>query len=253
MDIWLHELTRGIDTRFTFHASRNATPVWSPDGRRIAFASTRTGSSNLYVKDTNGIGQDDPLLEAGPSRIPTDWSRDGRYLLYSETGSKTKSDLWVLQDPGGSPHDRKPIPFLQSPFDEGQGQFSPDGRWIAYTSNESGRDEVYIRSFPSGAGKWKISITGGQFPRWRHDGRELFYLSPDHKLMVAALKAASGFQPVFEVAAPHALFETRIPNVFNFPYAIAGNGTRFLLNNTVGDAVDTPLTVVVNWLASVKK
>jgi Tol biopolymer transport system component len=164
------------------------------------------------VKDKNGVGQDDPLLDPGPVRIPSDWSRDGRHLLYTESSS-TKGDLWVLNMDG----DRKPVPFLQTPFDESQGQFSPDSRWIAYTSDESGQDDVYVRPFPSGAGKWKISTTGGQFPRWRHDGRELFYLSPDRKLMVAAVKAGSGLQPVFEVATPQALFETRIDNRFNFP------------------------------------
>jgi serine/threonine protein kinase len=253
MDIWLHELTRGVDTRFTFHASRNAAPVWSPDGRRIVFGSTRTGYSNLYMKDTNGVGQDDPLLESGPDRFPSDWSRDGKYLLYDESGSKTKSDLWVLPDPNGSPRARKPVPFLQTPFNESQGQFSPDSHWVAYTSDESGRDEVYVRSFPSGAGKWKISIAGGQFPRWRHDGRELFYLSPERKLMVAPVKAASSLQPVLEVAAPQSLFQTGIPSTLNFPYAVAADGKRFLMNIDVGDTVETPLTVVVNWLAAVNK
>ena len=159
----------------------------------------------------------------------------------------------MLQDPGGSPHDRKPIPFLQTPFDEWQGQFSPDSRWIAYTSDESGRDDVYVRPFPSAAGKWKISIAGGQYPRWRHDGRELLYLSPERKLMVAPVKAAAGLQPVFEVGAPEALFETHIPVTFNFPYAVAADGKRFLVNTGVGDVTETPLTVVVNWLAAVKK
>ena len=112
---------------------------------------------------------------------------------------------------------------------------------------------MYVRPFPSAAGKWKISIAGGQYPRWRHDGRELFYLSPERKLMVAPVKAASGLQPVFEVGAPEELFETRIPNRFNFPYAVAADGKRFLMNVIVGDTAETPLTVVVNWLTSVKK
>jgi Tol biopolymer transport system component len=153
--------------------------------------------------------------------------------------------------------DRKPIPFLQTPFNESQGQFSPDGHWIAYSSDESGRHEVYVRPFPPGPGKWKISISGGEFPRWRRDGKELFYLSPDRKLMAAPVKAGPGAQPVFEVAVPLALFEVRVPATIpghnSFVYAVAADGKRFLVNTSPSEAAETPLTVIVNWLAAVKK
>src|SRR5207249_4153527 len=180
-----------------------------------------------------------------------DWSGDGRFLLYTELGSKG-ADLWVMNMDG----ERKPVPFLQTPFNESQGQFSPDGHWIAYASDESGRYEVYVRPFPSGPGKWKISISGGELPRWRRDGKELYFLSPDRKLMAAAVKPASGAQPVFEAAAPQALFEARVPTLIpgrnGFVYAVAADGKRFLVN-TGSQTAETPLTVVVNWLAAVKK
>ncbi len=221
---------------------------WSPDGQRIVFFSSRAGQYDLYRKDAGGAGQDEQLLASRLSKFPTDWSRDGRFLLYTESGSKNGFDLWTLTGPGG--RDPKPVPFLQTPFDETQGQFSPDGLWIAYASDESGRYEVYVRPFPPGAGKWKISIRGGQCPRWRHDGKELFYLSPERKLMAAPVKAS---QPSFEAAAPQELFDTRIPSFnpgFNqFPYAVSADGKRFLVHTSLGDAAETPLTVVVNWLA----
>ena len=153
--------------------------------------------------------------------------------------------------------DRRPVPFLRTEFTETQGQFSPDSHWVAYASDESGAYEVYVRPFPPGAGKWKISIGGGQLPRWRRDGKELFYLSPDHKLMAVAVKAAPGTHSAFETAAPEALFDTRaasFPTGLNyFVYAVASDGKRFLVSNSTGETAEAPLTVVVNWLAAVKK
>jgi Tol biopolymer transport system component len=248
-DLWLHELARGSDTRFTFSGGRNAEPVWSPDGRRLAFGSGRAGVSNLYHKDTSGAGQDEALLDPGSARFVTDWSRDGRFLLYSELTAKSQ-DIQVLPLDG----DRKPISFLQTEFLESQGQFSPDGRWVAYTSDESGRLEVYVRPFPptGPGGKWKVSIAGGQLPRWRRDGKELFYIAPDRKLMAAGVNAAAGPPPSFEASSPQALFETRmVPSTpgFNvFYYAVAGDGKRFLIASTAGETADAPVTVVVGGL-----
>ena len=175
------------------------------------------------------------------------------FLLYSEFG-KTRADLWVLPLEG----ERKPIPFLQTEFTETQGQFSPDGAWIAYTSDESGQFEVYVRPFPAGPGKGKVSISGGQFPRWRRDGKELFFLAPNRKLMAAAVKAVAGSRREFEAAVPQALFETRIPPPAGtgftwFGYAAAGDGKRFLMLTSAAESAEAPLTVVVNWLAAVKR
>jgi len=251
-DLWLHDLARGADTRFTFHPSQDQDPVWSPDGSRIVFTSTRSGRVlDLYLKDTSGAGQDELLLQSANLKLATDWSPDGRFLAYTEVNPKTRNDLWVLPMTG----DRKPVAFLQTEFTETQGQFSPDGRWMAYGSDESNRFEVYVRPFPSGAGKWKVSINGGRLPLWRRDGKELFYLSPENKLMAVAVKAgaASGPRSVFETAAPQELFQTRVPGLpagyTTRLYEVAGDGKRFLVTSTGEESgVEEPLTVVVNWL-----
>jgi len=151
LDIWVLDAARGTNTRLTFDPAQDVQPVWSPDGSRIAFASTRGGGFDFYQKASDGSGDDQLLLKSDENKIPTDWSRDGRFLLYNATASKTGNDLWVLPLEG----DRKPIPFLRTEFAEGQGRFSPDGRWIAYVSSESGDAEVYVRPFSpnsSGAG-----------------------------------------------------------------------------------------------------
>jgi hypothetical protein len=205
------------------------------------------------MKDASGAGNDEILLKSTQRKFPSDWSADGRFLLYAGLGDQASFDLWILPEPGSS-GDRKPVPFLETPFNETQGQFSPDGHWVAYASDESGRYEVYVRPFPAGPGKWKISNSGGEFPRWRHDGRQLFYLSGGRKLMAAGVKGA---EHAFEMSAPEPLFDSHAagsnPGWNFFPYAVAADGKRFLVNTTVGDTVETPLTVVVNWLAAVKK
>ena len=253
-DIWLREPSRGVDTRFTHHPSVNQSPVWSPDGRRLAFFSSRSGQLNLYVKETSGSGQDELLLRSPELKIPSDWSPDGRFLLYLSRSAKTGGDLMLLPVDG----DRKPVVFLQTEFNETQGQFSSDGRWIAYASDESGRNEIYVRPFPASSGKRKISAGGGQHPRWRRDGKELFYLAPDRKLMAVAVKvAAAGPPAVFEAAAPQALFDTRVPFIppgfVRHNYAVAADGKRFLISTTGGEGPDAPLTVWLNWLAALKK
>jgi len=181
----------------------------------------------------------------------SDWSPDGRYLIYTQTSLKTRMDLWVLPLEG----ERKPAPFLDTEFLETQGQFSPDGHWIVYASDESGMWEVYVRPFPAAPGKWKISIGGGQHPRWRRDGMELFYLGPGQKLTAVAVKAAvSVARPVFEVAAPQPLFDTRIPSLppgfVRYHYTVAADGKRFLVNTAGSEIAEAPLTLVLNWRAA---
>ncbi|MGH9785508.1 MAG: TolB family protein, partial [Terriglobia bacterium] len=243
-DLWLYDLARRVETRLTFEPKfRHAEPLFSPDGKRLAFNATPKGAANLYLKAT-GAGKDEPLLESGPSKFVTDWSRDGRFLLYSQLEPKTRQDIFVLPLEG----DRKPFPFLQTGFHESQAQFSPDGKYVAYASDESGRYEIYVRPFPSGAGKLRISNAGGQWPRWRRDGGELFYLSPDRKLMAVAMKtSSSGIQP----GAPQLLFGADFFSAvtgFNlFSYAVAENGKRFLARVSAGDTAPAPLTVLDNW------
>ena len=159
-------------------------PIWSPDGSQLVFRSTRKGSYDLFQKPASGTVDEQPLLITPENETPLDWSQDGRFLLYSTQNPKTASDIWALPMMG----ERKPFAVLQSTFDEIQGQFSPDGRWLAYASNESGRYEIYVRTFPEAGGKWQVSAAGGMQPRWRRDGRELFYVAPDTRLMAVPLR-----------------------------------------------------------------
>jgi dipeptidyl aminopeptidase/acylaminoacyl peptidase len=242
-DIWLLELSRGITSRFTSDPAFDWVPVWSPDGSRIVFNSNRKGSMDLYLKALSGGGLEEVLLESNTLKLPTDWSRDDRFILYEDADSNTnRSDLWVLPLSG----DRKPMPFLQTPFAELQGQFSPNGRWIAYMSDESGRFEVYVQSFPAPGGKWQISTDGGTMPRWRRDGKELFYLAADRKLMAVEVKADSTFSSV-----PRALFAA--PPFPDRSYSVTADGQRFLFNSSRKEAVSTPITVVINWTADLRK
>ncbi len=256
-DIWLFDIARGLRTRFTFDPADEYDSVWSPDGNRVVFNSRRKGHLDLYQKASSGAGAEEELLVDGLDKYPLDWSPDGGFILFSVTAPKTGFDLWVLPLFG----ERKPLPFLQTPFNEVPGRFSPDGRWIAYVSNESGRSEVYVAPFqgaggsPSAAaapgtpgGKWQVSTTGGSEPRWRRDGKEIFYLAPDNKLMSAAVNGAGS---ALEVGTVRPLFDTR-PGGLRSVYDVSADGQRFLVNTLVEEA-PAPITLVVNWQAGLKK
>jgi serine/threonine protein kinase/Tol biopolymer transport system component len=257
-DLWLCDVGDGSAARFTFDPASDLAPVWSPDGKRIVWASAREGALNLYQKAASGAGQDTLLLESGYNKVPSDWSRDGRFILYHETNPKTKNDVWVLPvaesvaAPGGaSSGEPKPFPFLQTEADEFGATMSPNGRWVAYVSDESGRYEVYVQSFPGGGGTRQVSTGGGTAPRWRRDGQELFYYASDGKMMAALVQSGENFAA--SAAAP--LFEFRVGNANPFfaPYAVTGDGQRFLLNATVETEMAWPLTVVINWTAEVRR
>ncbi len=263
-DIWLIDIGRNVATRFTFDPAPEFSPVWSPDGTRVVFRSTRNGSSDLFIKPANGATDEQPLLVTPQGKTPLDWSRDGRFLLYANQDPKTQSDLWVLPlaPSAGAAEVRKPFPVVQTAFDETQGQFSPDGHWLAYTSNESGRDEIYVRPFPESGGKWQVSTAGGSQPRWRPDGKELFYVAADGHLMAVPIRATPDGRAV-DAGTPLALFPTRLASgtaisLSGFQsralYAVARDG-RFLMNVNVdtGVADVSPLTVVLNWDAGLKK
>jgi eukaryotic-like serine/threonine-protein kinase len=250
-DVWLLDAGRNTSTRLTYEQVRASSPVWSADGNSVIFNSIRAGEVNLYLKLANGAGDERLLLKSSDGyKYATSSSRDGRFLLYTVENSKTKSDLWVLPLKG----DHKPIPFLRTEFNESSGQFSPDGHWIAYTSDESGSDEIYIREFSSGsaqgpwdaAGKWLISKGGGTDPRWRGDGKELLYAASDGKLMSVEISA----QRVFEAGAPRPLFQ--LPSGF-IGGDVAADGRRFLIGVPMAQSASVPFTVMLNWQKTLKK
>jgi Tol biopolymer transport system component len=252
-DIWLRDLSRGAEQRLTTDSLSNEAPVWAPKGDRIAFASNRSGTFNLYQKSTSGTGQDELLLATGIATIPTQWSHDGRFIVYmSEFDPKTKRDIWVLPLDNGT--ERKPLAFVHSEFNELYGQLSPDIRWMAYTSDQYGRPEVYVRPFPGGEFQQRISIAGGEQPRWRGDGKELFFLGADGKIMSVAVKTVAGTKPSFEAGTPQPLFEPHMaPTSPMFGYDVTANGERFLVVTAGGISASAPLNVVVNWAAGLRK
>src|SRR5262249_40979775 len=191
-DVWLLDLGRNVLSKFTFDAAVDAGPIWSPDGRRIAFQSNRKGAYDLYIKPAIGPGSEELLLASGQDKRPLDWSPDGRFLLYADIDSKGRVDIWALRMDG----DRKPFPVVHTNFDKDLAQFSPDGKWIAYQSNESGRYEIYIEPFPGPGGQTQVSTNGGAQVRWRRDGKELFYIALDGRLMSVPIRIPSTAQTI---------------------------------------------------------
>lgn len=252
-NIWLYEFARGVKTRFTFDQDWDVNPVWSPDGSQIAFASNRNGGAyNLYRKLSNLAGEDQLLFKSDESKVLTDWSPDGRFLLYNDTSKPSR--LWLL--PIGSGAEEKPVQLGGSQFNQAMARFSPNGHWIAYSSDESGRDEIYVRRFeaPSVAGSsvggkssngnWMLSRSGGTSPLWRRDGKELFFLSPDGTAMSVEVNTNG----VFQAGIPKTLF--KVPAGVTF-WDVASDGKRFLI--PAPSAAARPFTVVMNWQAALKK
>ena len=254
-NLWLQDLERKVISRFTFELGVSSSPAWSPDDTRIAFSIRDEGAQwGIYQKEVTGTGKAELLSHGGVNAFTWDWSPDGKFILYSDYQEKTKYDLWMLPLEG----DHKPIPYLQTPFSEIHGQYSPDGRWMAYASDESGRFEVYVQTIPTSGPKWQISNAGGDFPRWRRDGKELYYIAADQKLMEMPVKTASGSSGSFVPGVPQPLF--RIEPVSTsvsttIPFQPAANGARFLVNVQAGGegTQAPPITVVLNWTADLKK
>jgi Tol biopolymer transport system component/predicted Ser/Thr protein kinase len=249
-DIWISEFARGVRTRLTFRQSQGSYAVWSADGNRIIFAGGTTLDA-LYEKASSGAGEEKELLKkAGEAKTPSSWSRDGRFLLYAtQGGASTGADMWVLALAG----DRKPVLLLATDFNEGLASFSPDARWIAYTSTESGRNEIYVRPFDPagpalGQGKWQISKDGGAGPKWRADGREIVFRAPDGAPMSVDV---SGSGAAFQAGAPRQLFAA--PAGLG-DWDVTADGKRFLMAISPSQrSVDEPITVVLNWKASRKR
>ena len=250
--MWLYDVQRGGATRFASPAtSASGAAVWSPDGNRVAFGS----GNDLYLKDASGDAKEELLLANEHLKTPSDWSRDGHYLIYTETERNGRGDIWYLPDPLNKSSEKKPVKFQGTEATESQGQLSPDGRWLAYVSNVSGQDEVYVRPFPIGLGRWKISAgqTRSLEPRWRQDGKELFFVeaglsSNSNRLMAVAVQP--GPRGDFQAGAPQALFEfhsiASSPALNMFMYSPSADGQRFLVNAVSGGAAPT-LNLITNW------
>jgi eukaryotic-like serine/threonine-protein kinase len=245
-DIWLLDLARSGLSRLTFDEALDSYALWSPDATHIVFSSQRKGGiTNFYMKSSAGSGADELLFENPNVKIPQDWSSDGRFLLYYEVQPKTGRDLWVLDM---TTKELKPRVVANTPFEEKEAQFSPDGRWVAYETNESGRFQIVVQSFPDVSGKWQVSTAGGTQPRWRADGKELYFIAPDSKLMAVPVNGSSA---AFEAGTPVALFQTRISGGGALPpnrpqYAVSRDG-RFLINQDIEDSATSPITLILNW------
>jgi Tol biopolymer transport system component/predicted Ser/Thr protein kinase len=259
-DIWLIDITRGIPAPFSLRDARTRYPVWSPDGGSIAFSSYGDGLLQLYRKDSSGARPEERLLKSSANERPCDWSRDGRFLMYThDTDPGGHFALWVLSDPLGDPANRTAAPYLETTFRTAQCQFSPDGHWVAYTSDESpqGR-EIYVQSFPVPSSKFRVSSNGGVQPRWRRDGKELFYIAADRKLMAVDVTTAPTFQP----GIPHMMFDSHVSGFLGgglstivFNYDVTPDGQRFLINSVAESEgiAPEPITVILNWTAGLKK
>jgi Tol biopolymer transport system component len=248
--IWVYDMARRSARQFTFNQHDNEVPLWSVDGTRIAFLSIYGGSPSIYQKPSSGVGEEQVLDR---ERMAADWSRDGRYLIESALDPKTKFDVWVLPLSG----DKKAFPFLNSASNEIEAKLSPDGKWLAYASDETGRYEIYVQTFalggshepPERRGKWQVSANGGTLPVWSRDGNELFFVGPDRKMMAVTVNSASADK--FDAGAPRALFESRAGGGPYDIFDVSKDG-RFLMRVPV-EAPSTPITVILNWTSLLEK
>ena len=266
-DIWVIE-PRGAVTRLTFDASRhNSMPIWSPDGSRIVYSSLQKGKWGLYQTLSNGSGTEELLFESDLLKVPMSWSPDAKRIVFWVQDAKTAGDLWVLPLDG----DKKPSPFVATSFNESHGQISPDGKWIAYTSNATGRNEIYVQPFPAGSGRWQVSVAGGDWPRWKRDSKELFFhaLGPSAfvEAMLSAAVTASG--ATFEAGGPKELVRTVGLNLSHSGgdyqmYDVSADGQRFLISQYVAQGAAPAagplrpdpangLVVALHWTSALKK
>ena len=258
--LWLYDFERGVTTRFTFDSHLDSDPVWSPDGSQIAFGSNKGGTVDLYRKPSNLSGQEEPLFKSKQDKLPTSWSPDGGFLLYSKVDPQPY-ELWLLPV-GSAGAESKPVLVERAESNQVDGRFSPDGRWVAYFSDESGRNEIYVRPFDISSavsisaakaapatGKWMVSRDGGTSPLWRRDGKEMFYLSLDGMAMAVEVNTSG---TMFQAGIPKAMFKMPPGVVF---WDVSADGKKFLMAAPSGASATAqpPLTVVLNWQEMLKK
>ena len=249
MDIWSYETGRRAWDRITFDPGDDIFPLWSPDGTSIVFGSVRkAGTMNLYRKSPQRARREVRNCSSRRPRrkFPMDWSADGRFLLYDSLDPKRGFDIWALPLEG----DRKPFAVVQTDFNEGLAQFSPDGTWIAYQSDKTGRFEIYVRPFPGPGGDSRVSIDGGAQVRWNPNGKELFYIAADDRLMAVPIRFSSDGKAV-EPGTPLGLFATNVGSTavltYRQQYVVSPDGQSFVMNSVVGEASASPITVILNW------
>jgi Tol biopolymer transport system component len=251
MDIWSYETGRRAWDRLTVDPGDDIWPLWSRDDASMVFGAVRNGHAQVDLFRTflhAPEKSDELLLSTSQPKFPMDWSSDGRFVLYASVDPKRGFDLWAL------PMDGKRTPFavVQTDFNEGSGQFSPDSRWVAYESDKTGRTEIFVRPFPGPGGDVRVSTDGGSQPRWNPNGKELFYIAADDRLMAIPIQVSSnGSNTIIEPGTPTGLFATNVGsaalNAFRAQYAVQANGQSFVMNSAVGESSASPITVILNW------
>ncbi|MEE8366885.1 MAG: protein kinase [Thermoanaerobaculia bacterium] len=245
-DLWIFDVARGLRSRFTFDSADDSSAEWSPDGERIYFASNRGGDYDIYEKSVGGGKSEELLLAKEGNQWPGGLARDGQYLIFTDAQGGGRPDVWALPLRDGG----DPFAVLETEFAEGGWGVSPDGRWLAYTSNESGESEVYVTAFPKPEGKWQVSLSGGDEPNWRRDGKEIFYRDPSGKIISAEVSARGDD---FQIGAITELFTVEMSDLNDRRFYPTADGQRFLAVGTSGDQTSSPIHLIVNWTEELKR